>query len=115
MTAISITWIRAGDLAQYLEHDGSINGDGYLAALDASGETFDEDHPAVLLVWIEDSVPVATLFDGNHRLLLALERDPQDLIPVHIRRDDTIVSTMPGTALTASMQALVPVSATVGE
>lgn len=62
------------NLKPYLEHKGDINGPGYLRAYMEYGIDFDEDGPIELGVFNdEDGQLRASIYDGNHRLLIAIK------------------------------------------
>ena len=87
-----LRYATAQQLSDYLEHDGHINdedaGYSYLEAMGDAGIFFDEDDPAVLAVWEENDGTVwASLWDGNHRLHLALAEGPTTSVPYIVSRE----------------------------
>lgn len=88
----TVRWAPARDLAAYLEHDGDINDEEYggrpgahLDVLAEAGAGFDVDEPLLLAVTVRpDGRAVASVLDGNHRLLLTLADDPDALVPYRV-------------------------------
>lgn len=72
-----VVWVDPRDLEAYLEHDGSINDEeygydgAYLDILSESQACLTERSPVLLSVDAENKK--ASVSDGNHRLILALE------------------------------------------
>jgi hypothetical protein len=84
----------AEQLAPYLEHAGDINPEGHFEAMLEDGiEATDED-PLVLYVSDEWGELRASVWDGNHRLLVTLERNPKAAVPYVISR--SVDSSHPG-------------------
>lgn len=86
-----ILYAKANKFEPFLEHDGSINdqdtpGD-YLKLMKESNCRFDETDPMLFGVYGEEGNLTASVFDGNHRLILMLEDSPEEEIPYRIVRN----------------------------
>lgn len=88
-----VVWLRAGDLADLLEHDGTINDGehgqpgGHLQAVADSMADLTETAPAVLAFQQRaDGTWAVSVVDGNHRLILTLDEPggPDRFVPVRI-------------------------------
>lgn len=96
----AVQWRPARDLAPWLEHDGTINDEeyatpgGHLAMLADAGAHLSADDPLVINVTTWDDGQRASVHDGNHRLILILADDPDQMVPYVIERD--LESTFPG-------------------
>jgi hypothetical protein len=85
-----VRYTPARALAPYLEHQGDINPAGYLEAMLEAGIGPTADEPLVLAVRADehgDRGQVASVVDGNHRLLVALAFDPGAEVPYVIARE----------------------------
>ena len=102
MAAGPVSWVDPRLRERYLEHDGTVNDEeygrpgGHLDALAAAGAQLSNARPVVLSV--NAATRRASISDGNHRLILALEQARAGhhvLVPVLVSAEP---STHPGFA-----------------
>lgn len=88
--------IDVTDLIAFLEHDGTINdeeGIHYLQQMADAGVCATFDDPVVLGLTNEQDQLLASIYDGNHRLILAHEFYHDSKVPVSIQ---WVESSFPG-------------------